>query len=194
MYLVVVGLNHKTAPVQVREKLNFPADSVPKHLEKIKASSKVIRGCIILSTCNRTEVYAAVLDVDKGQAKIREYLAKCCKTDLSDIKDYLYTYTLYDVIIHLFRVASGLDSMILGETQILGQVRASYQIACEHGATNRVLNTLFQQAVAVGKRVRTETLIDRNAVSISYAAVELAKQIFDDLAGRSVLVIGAAYC
>lgn len=190
MYLVVVGLNHKTAPVAVREKLSFSEDKIPQHLEKI-TSNKIIRGCIIISTCNRTEVYAAVLDVDKGLTKIREHLAKCCHLEISQVMNYLYTYTLYDVITHLFRVASGLDSMVLGETQILGQVKTAYQVACESGATNRVLNTLFQQAIAVGKKVRTDTQIDRNAVSISYAAVEMAKQLFGGLEGKSILVIGA---
>ncbi len=190
MYLVVVGLNHKTAPVEVREKLSFSETDLPKHLEKL-TSNKILRGCVVLSTCNRTEIYAAVLDVDKGLSKIREHLAKCCRAELSEIMNYLYTYTLYDVITHLFRVASGLDSMVLGETQILGQVKTAYQHACENNSTNRVLNTLFQQAIAVGKKVRTETHIDRNAVSISYAAVELAKQVFNGLEGRSILVVGA---
>ena len=190
MYLVTVGLNHKTAPVEVREKLSFSEDNIPKHLDKL-TSHNIIRGCIILSTCNRTEVYAAVLDVDKGLTKIREHLAKCCNLELSKVMNYLYTYTLYDVITHLFRVASGLDSMVLGETQILGQVKTAYQAACEYGSTNRVLNTLFQQAIAVGKKVRTDTQIDRNAVSISYAAVELAKQLFGGLDGKSILVVGA---
>lgn len=190
MYLVVVGLNHKTAPVEVREKLSFSEESMPRHLDKI-TSNNIIRGCVILSTCNRTEVYAAVLDVDKGLAKIREHLAKSCHLELSGVMNYLYTYTLYDVITHLFRVASGLDSMVLGETQILGQVKTAYQAACEYGSTNRVLNTLFQQAIAVGKKVRTDTQIDRNAVSISYAAVELAKQLLGGLDGNSILVVGA---
>jgi glutamyl-tRNA reductase len=190
MYLVVVGLNHKTAPVEVREKLSFPEEKIPRHLDKI-TSNNVIRGSVILSTCNRTEVYAAVIDVDKGLTKIREHLAKCCQLELSSVMNYLYTYTLYDVITHLFRVASGLDSMVLGETQILGQVKTAYQLACEHGSTNRVLNTLFQQAITVGKKVRTDTQIDRNAVSISYAAVELAKQLFGGLEGKSILVVGA---
>jgi len=190
MYLVVVGLNHRTAPVEVREKLSFSQDGIGKHLEALTAN-KIIRGSIVLSTCNRTEIYSAVLDVDKGLTKIREYLAKCCRMEATELRNYLYTYTLYDVITHLFRVSSGLDSMILGETQILGQVSDAYQLACEHGTTNRVLNTLFQKAVEVGKKVRTDTLIDRNAVSISYAAVELARQIFEDLSGRSIMIIGA---
>ena len=190
MYLVTVGLNHRTAPVEIREKLSLSENLLPKHLDKL-TSNGIIRGCIILSTCNRTEVYAAVLDVDQGLTKIREHLAKTCHSDISELKNYLYTYTLFDVIPHLFRVVAGLDSMILGETQILGQVKTAYQAACEHGSTNRVLNTLFQQAIAVGKKVRTDTMIDRNAVSISYAAVELARQIFEGLDGRSVLVVGA---
>jgi len=190
MYLVTIGLNHRTAPVGIREKLSFTEDSLPKHLDKL-TSSGIVRGCVILSTCNRTEIYAAVLDVDKGLTRIREHLARCCRSEHSELKNYLYTYTLFDVIPHLFRVVSGLDSMILGETQILGQVKTAYQVACEHGATNRVLNTLFRQAITVGKKVRTETMIDRNAVSISYAAVELARQIFEGLDGRTVMVIGA---
>lgn len=190
MYLVVVGLNHRSAPVEVREKLAFPEDRLAESFNKLK-SYKVVRGCVILSTCNRTEIYGAVIDVEKGLSGIRDFLAKCCNIDKSEIKNYLYTFTLYDVVNHLFRVAAGLDSMILGETQILGQVRVAYQNACEHEATNRVLNTLFQQAVTVGKRVRTETEIDRNAVSISYAAVELAKQRLNGLEGKSIMVVGA---
>lgn len=191
MYLIVVGLNHKTAPVEIREKLSFPEHSLAEALAEVK-KIKAVRGCAILSTCNRTEVYAAVLDVEQGLRGIREFLARRCRLSASEIQNYLYNYTLFDVINHLFRVASGLDSMILGETQILGQVRRAYEIACELGATNGVLNTLFLRAITVGKRVRTETEIDRNAVSISYAAVELAKQIFEDgIQGRSVLIVGA---
>ncbi len=190
MYLVVVGLNHRSAPVEVREKLAFPEHRLAEYMEKLK-TYKEIKGCVILSTCNRTEIYGAVIDVEKGVSGMRDFLAGCCQTEKSELKNYLYTFTLYDVVNHLFRVAAGLDSMILGETQILGQVRVAYQRSCELGVTNRVLNTLFQQAVTVGKRVRTETEIDRNAVSISYAAVELAKQRLDGLAGRSILVVGA---
>lgn len=191
MYLTVVGLNHKTAPVEIREKLSFPEHTLTEAFARIK-KNKAIKGCAILSTCNRTEVYAAVIDVEAGLNGIREFLAKRCGLSVSEIQNYLYSYSLFDVINHLFKVASGLDSMILGETQILGQVRTAYQIACEEGATNGVLNTLFQKAVTVGKRVRTETEIDRNAVSISYAAVELAKQVFEEgINGRSVLIVGA---
>lgn len=190
MYLVVVGLNYKTAPVEVREKLSFSEDALQESLTKLKGY-KNLEGCALLSTCNRTEVYAATLDVESGLNSIRNFLSECSGVEACEIKNYLYTHTLYDCIHHLFRVAAGLDSMVLGETQILGQVRVAYQKSCEYGATNGILNTLFQQAITVGKRVRTETGIDRHAVSISYAAVELAKQVFGTLDGNKILIIGA---
>lgn len=190
MFLVAVGLNHKTAPVEVREQLSFPEHELGDALQKLR-SREAVEGCIILSTCNRTEIYAAVLDVKNGLANIKQFMAECLHDELCEIDNYIYVHTLYDTVSHIFRVAAGLDSMILGETQVLGQVRNAYQYACELGTTNRILNTLFQQAVSVGKRVRTETEIDRNAVSISYAAVELSRQIFEDLTGRTILIIGA---
>lgn len=190
MYILTVGLNHKTAPVEVREKLSFPYEKLEEAFPRLK-EKKHVHGCTILSTCNRTEVYAAVTDVDTGLAGIKAFLAESCGLTTADIRDFIYVHTLYDAVRHIFRVASGLDSMILGETQVLGQVREAYEISRDQGATNGVLNTLFQQAITVGKRVRTETKIDQNAVSISYAAVELAKQTFNDLTGKSVLIIGA---
>jgi glutamyl-tRNA reductase len=190
MYLVTVGLNHKSAPVEIREKLTFPEGFLQESLTQLKEYD-AIQACIILSTCNRTEIYAAVLDVEKGLGAIRDFYSNRSNVESREMLNYLYTYTLYDSIKHLFRVASGLDSMILGETQILGQVKTSYQISCEYGATNPVLNTLFQRAISVGKRVRTETEIDRNAVSISYAAVELARQIFNGLNDKTILIVGA---
>lgn len=190
MYILAVGLNHKTAPVEVREKLSFSHDDMKEALELLKQKQH-IEGCAILSTCNRTEVYAAVTDVDTGLAGIKEFLSESSGFPLSEIRDYLYVHTLYDAVRHVFRVAAGLDSMIIGETQILGQVREAYEVCRDLGGTNGVLNTLFQQAITVGKRVRTETKIDQNAVSISYAAVELAKQTFADLQGKKVLLVGA---
>nr|MDA8234004.1 glutamyl-tRNA reductase [Clostridia bacterium] len=190
MFLLTLGLNHKTAPVEVREKLTFPEHTLEDALARLR-KMPAIEGCAILSTCNRTEIYATVLDVKQGMGNVRQFLADCLHDEICEIDNYIYTHTLYDSVRHLFKVAAGLDSMILGETQILGQVRMAYQRACEQGATNAILNTLFQQAITVGKRVRTETEIDRNAVSISYAAVELGKQIFGTLAGKSILIIGA---
>jgi len=190
MLIFVVGVNHRTAPLEVREKLSFSEHSLGDSLAALKAYP-AIEGCVILSTCNRTEIYAATREMDEGLSAVRDFLSRKSGVDISRIKNFTYAHTLYDTIRHLFRVTAGLDSMILGETQILGQVRDAYQAACRYEATNRVLNVLFQQALTVGKRVRTETGIDRNAVSISYAAVELARQTIGELSGRSVLVIGA---
>ncbi|MFZ5632744.1 MAG: glutamyl-tRNA reductase [Bacillota bacterium] len=190
MLILAVGVNHRTAPVEIREKLSFSDSSLGEWLEKLN-SYPAIEGCAIISTCNRTEIYAATREMDEGLGAVWDFLSAKSGVDISEIKNCTYVHNLYDAIRHLFRVASGLDSMVLGETQILGQVRHAYQAACEYGATNKVLNTLFQQAITVGKRVRTETGIDRNPVSISYIAVELAKQMFGSLQGREVLVIGA---
>lgn len=190
MFILVVGLNHKTAPVEVREKITYTENALPQALAQLKMKQR-IEGCTILSTCNRTEIYAAVTDVELGLQGIKDFIAETSGLSLNEVRDYLYVHTLYDAVRHLFRVASGLDSMVLGETQVLGQVRQAFQIACDNEATNAVLNMFFQQAVTVGKRVRTETFIDRHAVSISYAAVELAKQVFGNLEGKSVLIVGA---
>lgn len=190
MLIIVVGVNHRTAPVEVREKLSFTDHFLPENLARLMAYPS-IEGCVIISTCNRTEIYAATREMDEGLHSIWQFMSKKSGVDISEIKNCTYSHTLYDTIRHLFRVTSGLDSMVLGETQILGQARHAYQVASEHGYTNKVINTLFQQALTVGKRVRTETGIDKNSVSISYAAVEMARQVFGNLSGRTVLVIGA---
>jgi len=188
--IVVVGLSHRTAPVEVRERLSFTGNSLREALKRLK-DCPTIQGCAILSTCNRTEVYAVVMEVDEGLNAIWSFLSRWSGVDISEIKNFTYCHTLYDAVRHLFRVAAGLDSMLLGETEVLGQVRAAYRQACDFAVTNRVLNTLFQQAITVGKRVRTETGIDRNAVSISYAAVELAKRQLGSLNRCLALIIGA---
>ncbi|MDD4237644.1 MAG: glutamyl-tRNA reductase [Desulfotomaculaceae bacterium] len=190
MLIAVVGLNHRTAPVEVREKLSFSGDALEGALTQLKAYP-VIQGCAILSTCNRTEIYAATMEMDEGLNAIWDFLSRSSATDISQIKNFTYCHTLYDTIRHIFRVTAGLDSMLLGETQILGQVRMAYQQAVEYEATNRVLNMLFQQAITIGKRVRTETGIDQNAVSTGYAAVELARTHLCSLDSRTVLLVGA---
>lgn len=190
MFIVVVGVNHKTAPVEVREKFAFSTRELEEAYKRLRAKT-AIEGCAILSTCNRSEIYVATTDVELGTEGIFGFLSECCGVALAENKEHLYRHVLYDAVKHLFRVAAGLDSMILGETQILGQVREAYEHACGHGATNNVLNTLFQQAISVGKKVRTETKIDQNAVSVSYAAVELARNFYGELQGKSVLVMGA---
>lgn len=190
MLIAVVGLNHRTAPIKVREKLSFGSCYLAQALQQLK-SYAAIQGCVILSTCNRTEVYAATLELDEGLNAIRDFLSRWSGADITEIKNFTYCHALYDAVRHLFRVSAGLDSMLLGETEILGQVRAAYQSACDYGVTNRIINTLWQQAIAVGKRVRTETGIDRNAVSISYAAVELVKEKLGDLSHCTALIVGA---
>jgi glutamyl-tRNA reductase len=190
MLIVGVGVNHRTAPVEVREKLSFPAHSLSNDLKRLY-SYPGIDGCAIISTCNRTEIYVTPFELDDGLHAIWEFMAEHSGLDISEIKSCTFVHTLYDAVRHLFRVSAGLDSMILGETQILGQVREAYDKALAVGTTNSIINTLFKQAIVVGKRVRTETGIDKNAVSVSYAAVELARQKFGDLNGRSVLVVGA---
>jgi len=190
MYLVVVGVNHRTAPVEVREKLSFSEHQLGEAFSFLK-SYPTIDGTVILSTCNRTEVYVAALEIDNGLKAVREFLANWAGISLSDIKNFTYNYTLYDAVQHLFRVASGLDSMILGETQILGQVRDAFLKATSLKASNKILNTLFQHAITVGKKVRTETGIDKNPVSVSYAAVQLACSFFGSLNDKKALLIGA---
>lgn len=190
MYVAVVGVNHKTAPVEIRERLSFSEYSLRDAFIQLK-SYPGLAGCVILSTCNRTEIYAAVESVPEGIEFIRHFLSRKSGVELAHVNQFTYSHSLQETVRHLLRVASGLDSMLLGETQILGQVRTAYQLARSSGATNKEINSLFHHAIATGKRVRTETGIDQHAVSISYAAVELARQIFGSLNGRSVLVVGA---
>lgn len=190
MYILLTGLNHRTAPVEVRERLAF-AQPVPREVYESLARNEELHGMVVLSTCNRTEVYATVKDIGEGAQVLERFLAERAKMTVEELRPYLYQPNCYDAIGHLFRVAAGLDSMVIGETQILGQVKDAYVRAVEVGASDGILNTLFQKALHAGKKVRTVTGLDRHAVSVSYAAVELAKNIFGTLAGKTVLVIGA---
>ena len=192
MLILVVGINHRTAPVTVREKMSFGESGIGEALRQLNDYPNIL-GCVIISTCNRTEIYATVSEMDEGLIAIRTFLSRRAGLTVSEISDFTYSHNLYDAARHLFRVASGLDSMLLGETEILGQVREAYLRACDHNTTNRIINTLFQQAIAIGKRVRRETGIDHNAASISYAAVELAKSRLGPLAGCTALIIGAGH-
>jgi len=150
-----------------------------------------LEGIVILSTCNRTEVYAATTDVEVGIRSIKKFLVNHHGVEENVFDQYLVVHTLYDAVRHLFRVTSGLDSMVRGETQIIGQVSNAYEQANDAQVTNKAINVLFQTALAVGKRVRTDTLIDQHPVSISYTAVELAKQHFGELVGKGILIMGA---
>jgi glutamyl-tRNA reductase len=189
MQLVVLGLNHKTAPVEVRERFSISADRISqglRHLEDYAA----IDEAVVLSTCNRSEMYAAVEEDSEELQTLKQFLFDLAGNE-ETIDDYLYCYTGEDCIRHLFEVASSLDSLVLGEGQILSQVKKAYAIARDSGTTSTVLNTLFHRAIAVGKRVRTDTRIAFKPVSVSYAAVELARKMFGVLADSNVLVFGA---
>ncbi len=190
MHIVVSGLSHKTAPVAVREALTFPEHVMGEALTSLTAHPH-INEAVILSTCNRTEVYAVSSDIDGGRDDISAFLRECCKNIDCELDNYLYFHDSLHAINHLFRVVSSLDSMIIGEAQILGQVKEAFAHSSDVQVTNIVFNRLFRQAFAVGKRVRTETDIGENAVSVSYAAVQLAKKVFQDLSGKSVMLVGA---
>jgi glutamyl-tRNA reductase len=188
LQLLVVGLSHKTAPVEIREQIAFPAATLGRALDHLRRY--VIEGAI-LSTCNRTEVYALVGHRSTGEENVRRFLGDIHDQPAEHFAPYLYTYAQRDAIRHLFAVASGLDSMVLGESQILGQVREAHQRAAAAATTGRVIDRLFHQAVTVGKRARAQTGIARRTVSVSHAAATLARQIFGDLASRTALVVGA---
>jgi len=189
MHLTLVGLSHKTAPIEIREKLTFPVKCQGDALAALLASP-AISEAVILSTCNRTEIYAVSID-DSGSDAVIDFLCDYHGLDRHELIRYLYIVEERAVVKHLFRVVASLDSMVLGEAQILHQVKEAYDCACEASSASRVAHKLFRQSFEVGKRVRTETAIGESAVSISYAAVELAKKVFDTLAGRTILVVGA---
>lgn len=190
MPIIAVGVNHKTAPVEIREKMSFSKGSLREAYAQLLANLAV-QGCVIISTCNRTEIYAHVLDVESSIDAIIDLLEQKSSVESALIKKYAYILTDKQAVQHLFRVTAGLDSMLLGEKQIQGQVKEAYQSAQSHLAADKVINTLFMQAIGAGKAARTKTGIDHHAVSISYAAVELARQFYGDLTGRSIMVIGA---
>ena len=191
MEFLVVGLNHRTAPVEVRERLSLNKEQLP---EALSAMSGQQVGGVILSTCNRSEFYTLDLpndDPENGSDRLKKFLVERFGISLLDIDRYLYVYRGYDCIHHLFRVSSSLDSMILGEEQIIGQVRDAYEAATTAGTAQGPLAQLFQQALRVGRMVRRETGISRNAFSVSRACVEMAKSVLGDLSSSRVLVVGA---
>jgi glutamyl-tRNA reductase len=191
MELLVVGLSHKSAPIELRERLYVAEADLPKPLELLGNSPEIAERMLI-ATCNRVEVYAvAEGEVAQAVEAITDCLARHHNLEKSRFADLLYAHTAAQAVRHVFRVASSLDSLVVGEPQILGQVKAAYAVARSQEATGILLTNLLEQAFHVAKRVRTETGIGSSAVSVSSAAVELARKIFGDLAGRSVLIIGA---
>ncbi len=191
MYLIVVGLSHKTASVEIREKLAVPDSRLGEALVRLCSYPGVKEG-MILSTCNRVEVYSIVDEVESGYGRVQEFLADTHLSLSSEqLTPQLYWHTGDRAIAHLFRVAASLDSMIIGESQILGQLKDAYEIALAHKTTGVIMNKVVKKAIAVAKRVRTKTKIAEMAVSVSYAAVELAKKIFSNLEEKTVLLVGA---
>lgn len=190
MYVLLAGLNHRTAPVEVREKLAFSGGMMEKAYQYLRQCAE-IDGAVILATCNRSEIYATTRDIATGSKVLNQFLEHFSGLSYRELQPYLYQPSCYDAILHLFRVSSGLDSMILGEAQILAQVKDAYQTAIDQEASDGVLNALFQKAIYVGKKTRTDTGIDQHPISVSYAAVELARQHFASLEDKSILVVGA---
>lgn len=187
MSIVVIGINHKTAPVSIREQVAFSEQQLG---DTLSAKLPLLNEKLILSTCNRTEVYATVND-DVPVEALKNWYAQQHNIDSNQIKPYVYQLSGAEAIQHTFRVASGLDSMVLGEPQILGQLKGALKTATEYKATGSKLNRLMQHAFSTAKRVRTETEIGSNSVSVAYTAVNLAKQIFGDLGRHTALLIGA---
>ncbi|EGS7958610.1 glutamyl-tRNA reductase [Vibrio cholerae] len=188
MSLLAIGINHNTASVELREKVAFGPEKLFLALNQLSTSSHV-KGGVILSTCNRTEIYCDVRSASKN--KVIEWLSQFHQVSLDELKPSLYVHEEQAAIRHLMRVACGLDSLVLGEPQILGQVKQAYAEARENHAVNPATEKLFQKAFSVAKRVRTETEIGGSAVSVAYAACTLAKHIFESLADATVLLVGA---
>jgi glutamyl-tRNA reductase len=190
MPLFVAGVNHRTAPVALREQLAVDEDKLRELIRDVHAAGAA-REAVLISTCNRVEVYAVADAPGEARAVVFRHLCRHRGVDPASIESHLYTHVEEEAIRHAFRVAASLDSMMVGEPQILGQVKDAFALAQACETVGPTLHTLFSQAFAVAKKVRTETDIARHAVSVSFAAVELAKKIFAGLTGRAVLLVGA---
>jgi len=191
MEIVLVGLNHRTAPLEVRERVSFTAEQARRASEELR-SKGILEETLVLSTCNRSEVYGVPPETSRESAQgLSSFLSEFHSVRMDVLGVSLYHHYDREAVRHLFRVAAGLDSMMLGEAEILGQVRDAYRVAHEQGATGPVLNRLFQGALEVGKRVRTETELGTRPMSVASAGVRLAERIFGKLDERGALVLGA---
>ena len=190
MHLILVGTNHKTASVDVRERLYIPAEKLDDVYRKL-SSSGVIQGCVILSTCNRIEIYASVQEIDKGFDQITNFLIDFHEVDKDFIFHHIYRKHCEDAVFHLLKVAASLDSMVIGEYEIQGQVRNAYNFASENGFTNNLLNKLFQSAIQAGKVIRNETEIGKGSVSMASVAMELVNELLEDNESYDLLIVGA---
>ena len=188
MHILTLGLNHETAPIEIRERAAVTADHLEEALQDLIARPGIDEAAL-LSTCNRTEIYCRQDNQDAGQLK--EWISQYHDWPEDDVSKYLYMHPNRDAVRHAYRVASGLDSMVLGESQILGQMKSAFAIAHKLGTTGKILNRLFQSSFSVAKSIRTNTGVGTSAVSVAYAAVLLARQIFDSLEDQSVMLIGA---
>ena len=190
MSIVVIGVNHRTAPLAVLERVALSVDAVPKAVHSLQSRSNIAE-VVVVSTCNRIEVYAVAERFHGAYADIRDFFCELGGLSPDDLHPHLYSQHDEAAVTHLFEVAAGLDSAVLGEHEILGQVRSAWELAQSEGGSRAALNLLFRHAVEVGKRARTETSIGRSTASVSHAAVEMAKEHLRGLTGRRVLVIGA---
>jgi glutamyl-tRNA reductase len=190
MKVLVLGVTHKTANVEIREKLAFNGPKLDEGVFRLREIPEV-REAAVLSTCNRVELYMCVSNVISAVDKIKDFLAEFHGLKRTDFEKSLFAHNGVDAVKHVFRVASSLDSMVLGEPQILGQIKDAFDFALSKKTTGVLLNKLMKKAISTAKRVRTETRIAENAVSISFAAVELAKKIFTNLSGKSFMLLGA---
>ncbi|MBG1258564.1 glutamyl-tRNA reductase [Nostoc commune] len=190
MNIAVVGLSHKTAPVEVREKLSIPEPQIESAIAQL-ASYPHIDEVAILSTCNRLEIYIVTSEADQGIREITQFLAEYSKLPVLSLRQHLFMLLHDDAVMHVMRVAGGLDSLVLGEGQILAQVKTTHKLGQQYSGIKTILNRLFKQALTAGKRVRTETSIGTGAVSISSAAVELAQIKVANLAACRVVILGA---
>jgi len=190
MNILVVGLSHKTAPVEIRETIAFSPTAMAEPLRQMLALESV-NEAIIVSTCNRVELYATSREPDRAIVQLRHFLADFHDLPYDKIEEHLYDLRGEDAIRHVLRVSASLDSMVIGEPQILGQIKTAYGYASEFKTAGLILNRFMHKAFSVAKRVRTETAIASNAVSVSFAAVELARKIFGSLENKTVMLIGA---
>lgn len=190
MRVLLLGVSHHTAPIDLREKLAFPAERLPAALAML-AQQAGIGEAVLLSTCNRSEMYFTTPDTEAGRAIAARFLSEYHGVRATEVEPHLYVQADLDAVRHLFRVSAGLDSLVVGEPQILGQVKQAYAIATEQHCTGALLNRLFHHAFSVGKRVRAETGLADGAVSVSYAALGLAKKICGDISRLHVLVLGS---
>jgi glutamyl-tRNA reductase len=190
VHLVLVGISHRTAPVELRERIDFQTRGLEPTLRAL-AERGTLREAVVLSTCNRAELYGVSEEIESGRAAFVDFITEFHGIDRQSLQPHVYQVADLEVARHLFRVAAGLDSLVVGEPQILGQVKEAHSAAGSSHVVGPFLNRLFHSSFAVGKRVRTETGLGSGAVSVSFAAVALAKKIFGDLKGRTVLVVGA---